>query len=151
MLVVIFSLMGGLRFDYIIGYLVGLGASQYPQFAQILEPRKGLVGWIDLRLRPLDGKLGKLVPSEGVDDPVSSTNNRTTNSSGGSYLGSFSNPFRTGGVTIGGSADQGVFSNYDDHLEKNKRTTKPKTTVEQKTETEQEKDEELPQADAVEE
>ena len=57
-------------------------------------------------------------------------NNRATGTTTiGSSLGTFSNPFRSGGVAIGGDSTTGVFTNYD-HLEKNNQNVTRNATTE---------------------
>ena len=55
--------------------------------------------------------------SQATRNPTNNDRATAGTTIGGSSLGSFSNPFRSGGVVIGGESNTGVFTNYD-HLEK---------------------------------
>ena len=51
LLLAIFCLINGtISWDLLIGYLVGLAGYQWPKFAAFMEPRKGMVGWLEMRL-----------------------------------------------------------------------------------------------------
>ena len=63
--------------------------------------------------------MGRGTTIGGNNNNTNNNNNNNNRSTVSSTLGSFSNPFRTGGVAIGGESTTGVFTNYD-HLEKNK-------------------------------
>ena len=61
LLLVIFCLMNGtVSWDLLIGYILGMAGYKWPQFAAFMEPRKGMISWLEIRLQPFDGKIGSI-------------------------------------------------------------------------------------------